>query len=146
MISMNLSTKMYDGFLWNFQLIFFKILSEINSCLEISNKLVIFLKCTFWSKTNRLRLNITNLFSLFLNTEFPEEATFTLSKKGHFKLINNGFCYIKFMKSKNLTRWRCSKYALECKAKAITKKINSIEMVKVYNPHNHGPEFEQEHD
>lgn len=123
-------------------LIFFKILSKINSCLEISNKLPQFLNYTFPSKTNRLQLNISKFFYLFLKLDFPEQATFTLSKKGHFKLMNNGFCYLKFKKSKYLTRWRCSKYASECKGKAVTKKINSIEMVKVYNPHNHGPEFE----
>lgn len=83
-------------------------------------------------------------FSFFLfETDFKDEATFTISRMGHFKLAHDGFTYLKLRKVNDSTRWRCSRYHYsKCRGKAITQKINSVEMVKAYGTHNHGQERE----
>lgn len=76
-------------------------------------------------------------FSDFLFVGFIEEATFTLSNRGQFKLIHQGFGYNKMSISavSGITTWRCSlnqSYPhLHCKAKAYTCQVGSTQRVKL---------------
>lgn len=71
--------------------------------------------------------------------DFTEEAEFTLSRAGQFKLThqNHGF-YKHSVKPNGETFWRCDKYRIRnCKVKAFTFKVGSKEMVKVFGSHMH---------
>lgn len=62
---------------------------------------------------------------------------------GRFKLLKNGFTYVKLKEINGQKSWRCARYKrFKCKAKATTRIINSIEMVKEYGIHNHEAEFD----
>lgn len=74
-----------------------------------------------------------------------EEAVFTVTDRGAFKLIKNGYTYTKSTNTKRKSdyiSWRCSlmkNHRYICKAKARTKKIGSIERVRFYDEHSHEP-------
>lgn len=78
---------------------------------------------------------------------FIEEATFMLSKRGQFKLIHNGFDYLKmsYAKSSGITAWRCrhnlSYPHLKCRARAHTKECGQIQKVKLLGTHTHSVDF-----
>lgn len=66
-----------------------------------------------------------------------EEAVFSTTIRGRLKLVHNGREYTKLRKTKNLTFWECCKKRSGCKGKAKTQTIDSKEMVKAYDLHNH---------
>lgn len=90
-----------------------------------------------------LFIHISNklvLFNLFVG--FDEEATFTLSARGQFKLIHENFDYVKMSVSQTgITKWRCGKNQsfphLKCKAKAETIEVGQIQKVKIIGTHTH---------
>lgn len=80
-----------------------------------------------------------NFILFFLG--YKEKATFIRSKRGVTNLIYCGYRFTKDKVFKKTTNWRClnvSNGRYKCKARAITKVINSCEMVKLtYPEHNH---------
>lgn len=69
---------------------------------------------------------------------FTEEAIFTMSNHGRFKLVHDDKEYWKISKNNETSYWICSKYAKTgCKAKARTRRFGQKEMVKFCNEHNH---------
>ena len=91
----------------------------------------------FFLQQIRCFQHFDNKFSCFLFVGFIEEATFTLSNRGQFKLIHQGFGYNKMSISaiSGITTWRCSlnqSYPhLHCKAKAYTCQVGSTQRVKL---------------
>lgn len=76
------------------------------------------------------------------SSDFKDEATFTMTSRGHFKLLHGGFEFIKngINKRGDLTYWHCStKYKSHCKGKAQTRRIDTREMVRASGVHNHLP-------
>lgn len=72
--------------------------------------------------------------------KFNDEAVFTMSTRGRFKLVHNGFEYFQGRVTKDVTYWRCKdRIHNRCKGKAITQNVGSKEVVKSYGIHNHGP-------
>ncbi|XP_055304423.1 modifier of mdg4-like isoform X25 [Sitodiplosis mosellana] len=67
------------------------------------------------------------------------EAQFIRSKHGSRSLIVNGAKFVRDRKTNETTNWRCANFIrFKCKARAITRTINGIEMVKVSKPlHTH---------
>lgn len=55
-------------------------------------------------------------------------------------LIHEGHTYVKDRQFLETTNWRCSLFKkLKCRARAVTKDINGLELVKFTNPtHSHG--------
>lgn len=82
-------------------------------------------------------------FYFFFCAGFIEEATFTLSNRGQFKLIHDGYGYnkVNFSNASGITTWRCSLNQtyrdLKCYAKAYTKQVGSIQKVKKLGEHTH---------
>lgn len=74
----------------------------------------------------------------FLNVGFLTEATFTMSMKGHLKLVHGDFEYNKNYVKGELTYWRCVKRQ-QCRAKAVSCKFGQRSMVKFYGAHTHLP-------
>lgn len=71
-------------------------------------------------------------------TDFHEEATFTMTSRGRFKLICDKFEYTKSHSNENTTFWRCVQARRNyCKAKAMTRQFGPKQMVKTYDEHNH---------
>lgn len=96
----------------------------------------------FYFKNPFVNYNFLLLIAFeFYLTEYKDEATFTMTRAGKFKLLQGGYEFTK-MKS-NLqghTIWKCSqKSRLRCKGKAKTQQIDGREMVKLYDIHNHQP-------
>lgn len=83
----------------------------------------------------------------FLFVGFDEEATFTLSARGQYKLIHDNYDYNKmnFSTASGITTWRCglnqSYPYLKCRAKAHTKQVGSIQKVKVIEKHTHAANY-----
>lgn len=92
-----------------------------------------------------------SIYQYFL--AFTKEAIFTLTDRGAYKLITDGYSYVKtasrkqtlsHQRSSCITHWRCSltkNHRYICKAKAKTKKFGSIEKVKLCGEHWHGPSY-----
>lgn len=76
---------------------------------------------------------------LFLLIDFNEEAIFTRTAKGNFKLSHEGFQYTRHTTNKkDLTYWECvRKRRYNCRGRAQTRLIDGIEMAKFYGTHNH---------
>lgn len=74
---------------------------------------------------------------------FDEEATFTLSMRGQFKLVHGGFGYNKMCASisSGITTWRCalnqSYPHLKCRAKCYTRQFGVLQKVKQIGEHTH---------
>lgn len=89
--------------------------------------------------------NINFINNLFFNfgLEFTQEATYTMTIFGKFKLIDSktGFEYHQTSRGGAKERtWECSKRRrMRCKGKARTCKIGSKEMAYFYDKHNHDP-------
>lgn len=67
---------------------------------------------------------------------------FKLSQKRRINLIYAGNRFIKDKSFKNSTNWRCgfiSNGRFQCKARAITKVFNNIEMIRLSNNHHSHP-------
>lgn len=82
------------------------------------------------------------MLKLLIFLDFKHVATFTMSLKGHFKLLHGGFEFTKERTNKEGTtiNWVCSKKRrYGCKGKARTRRIDSKEMVKIFGRHNHPP-------
>lgn len=65
-----------------------------------------------------------------------------MTMRGRFKLVHNGYEYTEQSGAKNAqtTTWRCVRSRRQhCKGKAITKQIDSKQMIKTYNEHDHPP-------
>lgn len=98
----------------------------------------------FFSFLFLLFLN-TNFINLFFNLclEFTQEATYTMSQFGKFKLVDSktGFEFHQTSRNgSNERTWECSKRRRQrCKGKAKTCKIGSKEMAYFYDTHNHEP-------
>lgn len=73
-----------------------------------------------------------------ISGEFIGEATFTISRQKHLKLIFKGYQYTKRQIVGDVTYWRCARRQ-KCTGKAHTKNIDGREMVKPYDRHNHSP-------
>lgn len=88
-------------------------------------------------------------FGILSFVGFDEEATFTLSNRGQFKLIHRSFGYNKMSVSmqSGITTWRCalnqSYPDLKCKAKAYTKQFGSLQKVKIIGDHTHASKIDQ---
>lgn len=55
--------------------------------------------------------------------------------------MHAGHEYVKGRTTNGITYWRCVKNRHEqCKGKASTMQIDSVQMVKAYDTHNHLPE------
>ncbi|XP_031625155.1 modifier of mdg4-like isoform X28 [Contarinia nasturtii] len=68
---------------------------------------------------------------------FTIEAQFIRSKHGSRSLIVNGAKFVRDRKTNETVNWRCSNFIrYKCKARAITRTIHGIEMVKVSKPHH----------
>lgn len=82
-----------------------------------------------------------DFFVLFCSfrSDYEDEATFTMSLRGNFKLMYKGYEYIKrFDNLQGETNWRCCESRWEqCKGKAKTKQIGLKHMVTSYRSHNH---------
>lgn len=77
---------------------------------------------------------------LLFGTDFPDEAIFSLTNRGHFKLMHEGFEYIKNHTTNTTTFWRCVQNRWKyCKGKARSKQIGQLQMVAAYDAHNHPP-------
>lgn len=69
---------------------------------------------------------------------FFDEAKFTLSKRGKFKLVDNQYELIKHRGVKDATYWVCTqRIKLNCKGKCYTKTFNGRQLVKHIAKHNH---------
>lgn len=66
-------------------------------------------------------------------------ARFGKSLRGADMLLFNGFSYVKDRSFNETINWRCSLFRkLQCRARAITKRIDGVEMVKAsFNVHSH---------
>lgn len=75
------------------------------------------------------------------NDGFVEEAEFTFSRRGHFKLVRVGYIFYKREEgSGGRVAWHYQHYAtpgIRCRVTAQTKRINSQEKVKVFGEHLH---------
>lgn len=70
-------------------------------------------------------------------TDFDQEATFIVTNRG-FRLTKYGYEYTKDKEVHDVSHWRClQRKMFQCKAKARTKKIGNMEMVKFIDAHNH---------
>lgn len=79
--------------------------------------------------------------------DFTDEAVFTMTSRGRFKLVHNGYEYTertgaRYAKRQEETKsWRCIRNRrYYCKGKAITRQIGSKQMIHVYGEHDHPPE------
>lgn len=69
---------------------------------------------------------------------YHDEATFTLSNQGTYKLVCNDNEFTRHrLCSDGSTYWVCSRRKRNCKAKAHTKQFGSVEMVKYIGEHCH---------
>lgn len=69
---------------------------------------------------------------------FLDEAKFTLTKMGKYKLIDNQYELVKHHTAKKTTYWMCTKrIKLKCKGKCYTKTIDGRQMIKRIAKHNH---------
>lgn len=81
---------------------------------------------------------------------FDEEATFTLSARGQFKLVHKEFGYNKMSDSTTtgMTTWRCalnqSYPHFKCKCKAYTRKFGALQRVKIVGEHTHPAKVPQQ--
>lgn len=94
---------------------------------------------------------ITLMFDLtFSFLGYNHEATFTISRRGHLKLVHNEyeFTKVRFSKTTSTTAWRCalphSFPQFQCDAKAFTKKFDSMQMLKMVGEHTHTPNKQNE--
>lgn len=80
---------------------------------------------------------------LFLGSGYVNEALFTFSRRGHFKLVHDGYT---FHKRDSQTRtdgsvvWRCDLYRtpdIKCRALAVSKRFDSKEKVRFVGQHQH---------
>lgn len=74
------------------------------------------------------------------STGFRIIAVFGKSQRGAPMLIHEGHTYVKDRQFLETTNWRCSLFKkLKCRARAVTKDVNGLELVKFTNPtHSHG--------
>lgn len=67
-------------------------------------------------------------------------AEFGKSQRGAPVLVNGGNTYVKDRKFLETINWRCSLFKkLKCRARAVTKFVNGVELVKftnVYHTHD----------
>ncbi|XP_055304405.1 modifier of mdg4-like isoform X9 [Sitodiplosis mosellana] len=63
------------------------------------------------------------------------EAVFTMSTRGRSKLVLQGHEYLKYYVSKDVTHWRCIDYVKQCRAKCVTQLIGLKHMAKAYGIH-----------
>lgn len=74
---------------------------------------------------------------------YEEEACFTLSMRGQFKLVHLGYGYTKMCTStmSGITTWRCalnqSYPHLKCRAKCYTRQVGVFQKVKQIGDHTH---------
>lgn len=79
---------------------------------------------------------------------FDEEACFTLSMRGQFKLVHSGYGYTKMCVSSmsGITTWRCalnqSYPHLKCRAKCYTRQVGIFQKVKQIGDHTHPKKIE----
>lgn len=87
--------------------------------------------------------SLTNSTRFSIFPDFEDCATFTISSRGHLKLIHKKFDYNKsgVAHKTKITSWRCGTAHthpyIKCKAKALTKEINGVHMVKSIGKHTH---------
>lgn len=81
-----------------------------------------------------------------LDSDFVHEALFTFSRRGHFKLVQDGYTFHK-RDSVNRTDgsvvWRCDNYRtpdVKCRAIAVSKRFDTRERVKFCGEHLHPPD------
>lgn len=74
------------------------------------------------------------------STGFTIHAMYGKSQRGAPMLIHEGHTYVKDRQFLETTNWRCSLFKkLKCRARAVTKDINGVGLVKFTNPlHSHG--------
>lgn len=76
---------------------------------------------------------------------FIYEATFTLSRRGHLKLVHDEYEYtkVRYSTSTGVTTWRCalphSFPQFKCDVKAFTQQTGSSHMAKIIGEHTHSP-------
>lgn len=71
-------------------------------------------------------------------SDFNEEAVFTMSLRGRFKLLAHGFEFFQSKRKSGITYWRCAECnRLKCRGKAQSRQIGPKNMVKLYGEHNH---------
>lgn len=74
---------------------------------------------------------------------YIEEACFTLSARGQFKLVHMGYGYTKMCVSSvtGITTWRCASNGsypeLKCRAKCYTRQVGVLQRVKSVGDHTH---------
>lgn len=118
--------------MWWSHLMLIKLTGLYRSALSF---LVIFLNL----KSKSIQSN-NRQFLFHFRSGFNEEALFTVTERGYFKLIHEGYEYTKDRIKNDVTFWRCfRRRPLNCLAKARTRQINERNMVAITAPHNHAP-------
>uniref|UniRef100_A0A1B0GHA3 FLYWCH-type domain-containing protein n=1 Tax=Lutzomyia longipalpis TaxID=7200 RepID=A0A1B0GHA3_LUTLO len=81
------------------------------------------------------------LLALFGNAlqRYMDEAVFDRTQRGYRCLVIDGYQFVKDRLSHDSINWRCSHFQKhKCKARAVSKIFNGVEMVKITNSiHTH---------
>lgn len=86
--------------------------------------------------------SLTDTFVSYF-ADFEDFAMFTVSTRGQLKLVHNNYDYNKSTVARRtqITTWRCATAHahsyIKCKARAVTKEINGVPMVKSIGKHIH---------
>lgn len=86
----------------------------------------------------KLTLNVFKFWCFW--TGYFDEATFSMTSRGRFKLIYRGFQYIQKYTKGSTSMWRCIQERHgHCRGKAKLLQVGAKNVVDVYCGHNHPP-------